>query len=123
MSKKDLQKFGLYLKRPACELIFMTRTEHIKLHSEHPLKNTRENRSKAKSGNNNPFFGKHLSEEHKKNKSKPILQYYKDGVFIKAWIGATEAGMVLCIDQSSITKCCKGKLKSSGGFIWRYAED
>ena len=31
-----------------------------------------------------------------------------------------EAGRVTGIDHSLISKCCNGKLKSSGGYIWRY---
>ena len=29
----------------------------------------------------------------------------------------------LGIDASSITKACKGKLKTTGGFHWKYADD
>lgn len=153
-SPEDLQKFGLYLKRPACELIFMTRTEHIKLHRKYPLKTTRDKMSKSKmgkrhsentkkkmseshigkhlseetkmkiskanAGNNHPFFGKHHTEEYRKNKSKPILQYTKDGELLKEWFGAKEVERVLGIYQGNITKCCQGKLKSAGGFVWRY---
>ena len=42
---------------------------------------------------------------------------------IKEWMGAREVERVLEINQSHITQCCKGNRKSSGGFIWRYAED
>lgn len=99
---KTLRRFGLYNKRPASELIFLTKTEHNKLHNT----------------------GKHHSEKTKKQMSKahykPIIQYTKDGEFIKEWIGALEVERVLGIDQGHISKCCKGKLKSSGGFVWRY---
>ena len=109
-SPKDLRKFGLYYNRPACELIFMTRTEHTKLHCDHPLKNTRENRSKAMFGNHN-------------KPTKPIFQYSKDGVFIKKWTSSIEASKVLGIAQGHISECCKGTRKSAGGFVWRYADD
>ena len=123
-SREDLKKFGLYWKRPSCELIFMTLTEHNKLHRKHPLKTTREKMSKAQ-------IGKHLSEKTKKimsesqmgnhNKpTKPIIQYTKDGEFIREWTSAKESSRVLVIDNSHITACCKGKLKSAGGFVWRY---
>lgn len=35
----------------------------------------------------------------------------------------TSAQKELGIDQSSITKACKGKLKTTGGFHWRYADE
>ena len=134
-SPEDLNKFGLYWKRPSRELIFMTLTEHNKLHRKHPLKTTREKISKAQIGKHHSEktknkisesrIGKHHSEKTKNKISeskmgnhnkptKPILQYTKEGEFIKEWISCMEASRVLGIAQSSITKCCKGKLKSAG---------
>ena len=54
--------------------------------------------------------------------SKPILQYSKSGDFIREWKSASEVKRVLGIDNSHIIHCCKGKRKSSGGFVWRYKE-
>ena len=54
--------------------------------------------------------------------SKPILQYSKSGDLIREWKSASEVERVLGIDNSHIIACCKGKRKSSGGFIWRYKE-
>ena len=104
-TKKGLIEIGEYYHRPAIELIFMTEEEHKRFHSK---------------GKNNPFFGKHHTEEYRKNKSKPILQYSKEGEFIREWFGAKEVERVLGIYQGNITKCCQGKLKSTGGFVWRY---
>lgn len=108
-TQNDLKKFGLYWKRPACELIFMTISEHSKLHT----------------------IGKHHSEDTKKKISesimgihntrrKPILQYTKEGDFINEWTSGREASIVLCINRGNITNCCQGKLKSAGGFVWSY---
>lgn len=49
-----------------------------------------------------------------------VYQYNKDGYFIKEWVSAAEIERVLKIDQSAITKACKGKLLSVNGFIWSY---
>ena len=110
-TREGLIEIGEYYHRPACELIFLTKTEHNKIH---------------KTGNKN-WLGKHLSDETKKKISKslstPILQYTKDGEFIKEWTSGIEASKVLGIHPGNITTCCKGKLKSAGGFVWRYAED
>ena len=35
---------------------------------------------------------------------------------------AHEAESQMGIANGNITKCCKGKLKSSGGFVWYYAD-
>lgn len=52
----------------------------------------------------------------------PINQYTKDGYFIKTWESATAAARALNLDASTITKCVKGKLKTHGGFAWKYKE-
>lgn len=62
ISKNDLIKQGLYYHRPAEELIFLTRSEHMILHGKHPRI--------RKVGELNSFYGKHHSEETKKRISK-----------------------------------------------------
>jgi hypothetical protein len=52
--------------------------------------------------------------------SKPVLQYDLEGNFIKEWENSSRPEEALGIDASSILKNCKGRMKSSGGFIWRY---
>lgn len=60
------------------------------------------------------------NERMAKAKSIPILQFNKDGEFIRKWDSAIEVKNELGFDNSHISKCCKGKLKSVGGFKWRY---
>lgn len=48
---------------------------------------------------------------------KPVLQYDLDGNFIKEWEGAA---CVSGFEKSNIGMCCKGKLLSTGGYIWRF---
>lgn len=50
----------------------------------------------------------------------PILQFSKDGTLIKEWKGTIEAAKNLNLHGTGITACLKGKLKTSGGFIWKY---
>lgn len=50
---------------------------------------------------------------------KPVLQYDLQGNFVKEWEG------VCCIKgfkSTNIGACCKGKLLSSQGYIWKYKE-
>lgn len=63
-----------------------------------------------------------LSEETKIKIGKPVLQYSLQGILIKEWNTIAEAGKALEIDCSRIPTCCKGKIKSSNGFIWKYKE-
>lgn len=51
---------------------------------------------------------------------KPIIQFNQNGTLIKEWDSIKEAGETLKIDRSGISRCCKGKLRSVGGFIWKY---
>ena len=39
---------------------------------------------------------------------------------IKLWDSASEAQRCLGIKATNIVKCCRGKGKTAGGFIWRY---
>lgn len=55
--------------------------------------------------------------------AKPIYQLTKDEVIIKEWDSAAQAARELNLDNSTITKCLKGKLKTCGGFKWRYKND
>ena len=50
----------------------------------------------------------------------PILQYTKSKVFIAEYFSINEAERETKVAKSSICKCCKGELKSSGGYIWIY---
>ena len=55
--------------------------------------------------------------------SKPVYSVNKESGLITYWESAKVAGRILGIDSSHITKCCKGKMKSIGGFYWMYAEE
>lgn len=67
---------------------------------------------------NHPMYGK---TEGDSPKAIEIEQYDKFGSFIATWSCAKQAGNCLNIDPSGITKCCKGKYKTAGGYIWKYA--
>jgi group I intron endonuclease len=56
-------------------------------------------------------------------KTKKVSQFSKDNVFIKTWDSASEAGRNFTINRSRISACCTGRKKSTGGFIWKYADD
>ena len=57
------------------------------------------------------------------NKSnKCVLQYTKDGEFIKEYYSVREAGRITGIYNTGISLACVGKRKSAGGFIWEYSK-
>lgn len=52
--------------------------------------------------------------------NKPVIQYTKDGYMLKVWDCAYDAYRETGIFNTSISSCCKGKVKSAGGSIWKY---
>lgn len=67
-------------------------------------------------------FSEELKQKMRKSKSIPVLQYDKEGNFIKEWESARIAGRTLGIIEQSICECRAGKVKTAGGFVWRYAD-
>ena len=53
--------------------------------------------------------------------SKPVLQFTLDGEFIREWPSAMECERN-GFDQSNVSACCRGKIKSAYGYIWKYKE-
>ena len=92
---------------------------------------TRRKSSESMTGEKNPMYGKHHSEDTKRKMSeahkekiyantKPILQFSKDGEFIAEYPSIMEASRQTGCNNSHIGSCCKGERKSAGGFIWKY---
>lgn len=52
---------------------------------------------------------------------KPIIQYTKDKQFVAEYASITEASNATQIKKTSIVNCLKGRSKTSGGFIFKYA--
>lgn len=53
---------------------------------------------------------------------KPILQFSKEGEFIKKWNSIVEVKKDLGFNQSNISSCCRGRYKTAYGFIWKYKD-
>ena len=66
------------------------------------------NRRIAESNTNNP------------KRSKAVLQISKSGEFLKEFPSLMEAWRETGIYHGHICRCCLGKLKSAGGYLWRY---
>lgn len=97
------------------------------MYGKSPSEEHRRKNSEANRGENNHMYGKHHSEESRRkigyHKKKPIIQYSLDGSFVCVWDGAIDAEKGLSTTRQCITACCRGKRKSAGGYIWRYADD
>lgn len=88
-----------------------------KQNSNHGTRNKRV--SEAMKGENNPMYGVHRYGKNAPN-TKRVAQYDLNGNIIKIWDCAKQVTKELGIDNSSIGKCCRGKQKSAGGYIWKY---
>lgn len=54
------------------------------------------------------------------NVGKIILQYDKNGNFIKEWEHARKIQNTLGYNEGHISSCCNGKRKSANGYIWKH---
>ena len=87
--------------------------------------------SKAKTGKHYPKLSDSVKNSplciaEREKRMKPILQYTRDGEFIKRWESAPEASEALIgfrRGQSNICSCANGNLKTAYGFVWRYESD
>ena len=63
-----------------------------------------------------------IAETHlnRKDLSKPIRQFTKDGVFIKEYPSTKEVERQTGFYHNAISQCCKGRHKQAYGYIWRY---
>ncbi len=65
-----------------------------------------------------------LGEENPAKKQiKPILQYTKEGVFIKEWNSIQEASIFFKVDGSNINRVCNKKHQLCLDFVWRFRGD
>ena len=55
-------------------------------------------------------------------KGNGVSAYDSDGNFMFSFNTIINASSILSIDQSTIVKVCKGKLKTAGGYFWKYTK-
>lgn len=94
----------------------------------HLSEETKRKMSESRKGEKHFMYGKHHSEETKRKikesqKMRKIAQYNLQGELIRIWDCMHDIGRELGIAISNVQKCCKGKRKTSAGFIWKYYED
>lgn len=55
--------------------------------------------------------------------SKAVYQFTKDGCLVAEYYSTHEAARQTEGHQGHISECCKGKRRSSDGFVWEYKEN
>ena len=63
--------------------------------------------------------------KNKNYKKVKVKQYSTNGTFLKEYESVKDAGRALGNETYScdISACCRGRLKTSHGFLWRYSND
>lgn len=65
-------------------------------------------------------FNKYPSKRIYTN-NRPVDQYTRDGIFVASYDSAKIASIKLNLQScTSITSCCKGKIKTAFDYVWRY---
>ena len=87
---------------------------------------TRRKMSASMSGEKAYWYGVKHTDSYKKKMSEShgvngVLQFSKTGEFIAEYPSIMEAERQTGCYHQNIIKCCKGKQKSTGGYIWKYA--
>ena len=88
---------------------------------EHPSNNRVDNLEWCTHSYNNSYNDVRIKAAVSKRKS--VLQYTKDGKFIREWSHAREAAEVLGLNKRAIYECCVGRSRTSGGYIWKRKEN
>ena len=70
---------------------------------------------------NDNFPRKIKSSNNQTNKPKLVGQFTKEGDLIKLWDSARKATQETKINN--IHKCCQGRCKTAGGYIWKYVDE
>ena len=55
--------------------------------------------------------------------SKPVCQYSLNGEWIATYKSMHEAEQITGIPNEHICRCCKGELKKTGGYRWKYLDE
>jgi hypothetical protein len=91
--------------------------EYIKLYQSDKLTNSDE------TGSGNTCRVKEVLDRQSKTSGRVVYQYDLDGNFINEYHSVRVAANYLNLSHSNISRCCNGKSKHAGGYIFRYEKD
>jgi len=82
----------------------------------------KQHKSKGREGVTNGKNWNRKNNPKRNDLTKSVQQFDKSNNFINEFSSIREASKHLNISESAISYCCRGKSKTSGGFIWKYKE-
>lgn len=107
----------------ASNLQWLTKAEHQQLHSESEV--TKQRKSNPKNNEHKQSISAALKGRQKPegsgNPPKQVAQFTKDGVFVAKYASTMEAERQTGVNHTDISKCCNGKYKTAGGYVWKFA--
>lgn len=65
-------------------------------------------------------YGTH-NQRSSKSRSKSVLQFTKNGEFVKEWSSVIQIQRELGFSSGNISQCCNEKIKTSYGYVWKFA--
>lgn len=77
-----------------------------------------------KENQNNPLTKQHIGEGHLNHPatSKWVIKLSLNNEILHFYPSTKQAERETGVNCCNISKCCSGKYKSAGGYIWKYAE-
>jgi len=60
---------------------------------------------------------------HPSVRKRRVMQYNLDGTLLAVWDSVTDAGRAMYVSYTAISQCCKGKSKTSCGYVWKFADE
>ena len=91
-------------------------SEHSHLHYKDQPDSFRKPSDKRSESISKALKGRRAPEKH-----APIIQISKEGNEIRQWDCISDVQKELGYSAGNICWCCKGKIKTAYGFVWRYA--
>lgn len=64
-----------------------------------------------------------ISDRKRGKKSRKIVQYSLDGIKLKTYCNATEAGIDVDVNPKMIMDVCSGNKRQCRGYVWRYNDE
>lgn len=115
--REELEALDMYYNRPPEEFIFLTNSEHTKLHFTGQAGHTLSEETKQKISKANKSLSKEVKQKIYDSHKKKVLCIETGEIFNSVNEAADFAGVF----HSSVSRVLKGKIKTTNGYHFAYA--